>query len=81
MNPFVKSAADTPLAAVSGALEYRLEAFKEFYEATLEGQVLKKVLDNSAPDFKLKDLDGKDVAFRAATAKNKVTLLNFWGYG
>lgn len=75
-----KSAADTPLAAVSGALQYRLEAFREFFEGSAAGRILAGVLGRKAPDFTLEDLDGKDVAFRAVT-KNKVTLLSFWGYG
>ncbi len=78
---FAKSAEGTPLAALSGALQFRLEAFQQFFEATEAGRVLAGVLNRKAPDFTLKDLDGKDVAFRAAAAKNKVTLLSFWGYG
>ncbi len=78
---FAKSAEGTPLAALSGALQFRLEAFQQFFEATEAGRVLAGVLNRKAPDFTLKDLDGKDVAFRAAAARNKVTLLSFWGYG
>ncbi len=78
---FTKSAEGTPLAALGGALEFRLAAFQQFFEASAAGRVLAGVLGRKAPDFTLKDLDGKDVAFRAAVAGNKLTLLSFWGYG
>lgn len=34
---------------------------------------------NRAPSFTLADLNGRPVALQAVVAKNKVTVLNFWG--
>lgn len=81
LEKFSKSAAGSPLAAISGALEYRLGAFRQFFEESAAGKILAGVLGRKAPEFTLKDLEGNDVSFRAATAKNKATLLTFWGYG
>lgn len=77
---FSAAAADTPLAPASKALNVRLNAFRMFFEATPQGKMLAKLLGGTAPEFKLKGLDDKEVSFHAAI-KNKVTLLSFWGVG
>ncbi len=80
VTAFAAKAKATPVAILSDVLELRLEAFHSFFEATEAGKMLAKVLGRQAPDFKLKDLDGKEVSFKELT-KDKPAILSFWGYG
>ena len=77
---FSSTVAKTPLAPASAALNVRLAAFRDFFESSPQGKLLAKLLGASAPEFKLRGLDDKDVSFHAAI-KDKVTLLSFWGVG
>lgn len=68
------------LASASGPLrryiQDRLEAKRE-EEAVRKAA--EKLLGNPAPDFTLRDLDGKQVSLR--DFRGKAVLLSFWGYG
>ena len=79
IQALTKKAASSSLDSIGTALTIRLAAFTQTYESSPEGKMLAKLLGHQVPDFKLKDVDGKEIDFREFT-KGKVTILSFWGY-
>ena len=75
MIPYYKEAYTNTNGSEDG-FEARLENLQKEAETIVLEQFKKEMLDEKAPNFKLKNLDGKEIAL--GDLKNKVVVLDFW---